>query len=120
MKDFLTRTGDLLLPRPVLDVLEIYHIGGPKSLVYVTNWSIVHFVSGLLTGYLLLQYYPRYNYYWAGFVIHTIWEIWQLVVNNTPYTIRGMIDIGMDTVLFMAGMIVFKNFIGLLTGKKNE
>lgn len=62
-------------------------------------------VSGLLVGYILRVYYPEYPYYWTGFGIHSVWEIWQILVKNTPYwTARGVIDIGMDTALFMGGL----------------
>ncbi len=117
MVNFLTRTGDLLLPKQVLKILETYHIGGPKSLVYVTNWSILHFISGIIVGYILYTYYEEYDYYWTGFWVHNAWEFWQIVIQNTPYTLRGFIDILMDTFLFMSGMIIFPS---LFTGNQHE
>jgi hypothetical protein len=85
--------------------------------VYVSNWSLVHLVSGLFIGWLLMIKYPTEHPYWVGFQIHTIWEVWQLLVQNTPWTLRGFIDVGMDTFLFMLGMAVFSR---LLTGKRHE
>lgn len=99
--DILCRTGDLLLPASVRRVLETYWIGNSRSLLYVTNWSLMHFLSGVLLasiGTTLLQ----------GFWIHTIWELWQMIVGNTPWwTWRGRIDLVMDTVLFLAGMAAY-------------
>lgn len=117
MTDFLTRTGDLLLPKPVLRILEYYHIGNSKSLIYVTNWSLVHLMSGILVGYILYTYYSEYDYYWTGFWIHNAWEFWQWIIYNTPHTLRGVLDIGMDTFLFMSGMVFFST---LFTGNNHE
>jgi hypothetical protein len=36
-----------------------------------------------------------------------MWEIWQLAVQNTPWTLRGILDIGMDTLLFMIGFLAY-------------
>lgn len=106
LKDALYLSGDLFLPKYVRNVLEQYHLGNGRSLLYVTNWSLLHILSGLLTGYILWVYYPTYDYYWSGFWIHTFWEVWQILVKNTPYwTLRGKIDVVMDTVLFMGGML---------------
>ena len=104
-KDVLYLSGDVFLPKKMRTVLERYHIGHDKSLVYVTNWSILHFFTGFLTGIFLLSFYPDYNYYWTGFWIHTVWEVWQILVSNTPWwTLRGQIDVVVDTLIFLAGM----------------
>lgn len=109
LKDVLFLSGDLFLPKPVRSFLEHYWIGNDKSLVYVTNWSLVHFVSGIIVGWILLRYFAEYSYYWTAFWIHTFWEIWQVLVSNTPWwTLRGWVDVGMDTLLFMAGVWLVK------------
>jgi len=102
-------SGDLFLPTPVRSFLAQYHIGDEESLVYVTNWTLVHFVSGLFLGWALSTYFPKLSYYAMGFYIHSIAELWQILVKNTPYwTPRGLIDIGTDTAFTMAGMVVYK------------
>lgn len=106
-KDVLYLSGDVFLPLHVRKVLERYHFGNNKSLLYITNWSLIHLVSGFLLGLVLLSVYPSYDYYWTGFWIHTVWELWQILVSNTPWwTLRGQLDVVMDTALFMAGMYV--------------
>lgn len=112
LKDALFLSGDLFLPKSVRNFLERYHFGSDRSLMYITNWSLLHAVSGILVGYILIKYYPTYNYYWAGFWIHTIWEIWQILVKNTPYwTLRGRIDVIVDTLLYMGGMAFAKWYL---------
>jgi hypothetical protein len=106
LKDALFLSGDLFLPKPVRMFLERYWIGNDNTFIYVTNWSIVHILSGILTGYLLLTYAPSSSYYRTGFWVHSAWELWQILVRNTPYwTLRGLVDVGMDTLLFMLGML---------------
>lgn len=101
--DFLCKTGDLLLPKSVRRNLETYVIGSDRTLFYVTYWSIMHFVSGVLIVYFFD------TSYWNGFLIHTVWEVYQILVRNTPFhTLRGKLDVVVDTALFMAGMVVAK------------
>lgn len=101
--DFLCKTGDLLLPKPVRRILETYIVGNDRSLLYMTYWSIMHFVSGALMVYFFDASY------WNGFLIHTVWEVYQILVRNTPFhTLRGKLDVVVDTTLFMAGMVVAK------------
>jgi hypothetical protein len=112
LKDALFLSGDLFLPKQIREVLERYYIGNDHTLFYITNWSLLHIVSGILVGYILIQYYPKYDYYWTGFWVHTFCEIWQVLVKNTPYwTLRGKIDILVDTLLFMIGMVITKQFL---------
>ena len=110
LKDFLFLSGDLFLPKSVRVVLEHYYIGDNTSLFYVTNWTLVHFLAGLFLGWILQTYYPALPYYLTGFYIHSAWELWQFVVQNTPWTLRGAIDIGTDTTATMIGMLVAKGF----------
>ncbi len=112
LRDVLFLSGDLFLPKSVRAFLEQYWIGNERSVVYITNWSLVHLVSGFLTGYILATYWPTYAYYWTGFLIHSVWELWQILVKNTPYwTLRGRVDVVTDTVLFIGGMAFFRCFI---------
>jgi hypothetical protein len=85
-------------------LLETYWIGDDRSLVYVTNWTFVHFLSGVV----LTSLFPAMTY-WTAFLIHSAAELWQIIISNTPWwTLRGWIDIGMDTLFFMSGVWVAK------------
>jgi hypothetical protein len=109
LEKILFNSGDLFLPKSVKAFLEQYWIGDDTSLFYVTWWTFIHFVSGVLTGYLLFYFKSTGTYYWSGFLIHSVWELWQMIGKNTAYwTMRGQIDIGVDTVAFMIGMAAFK------------
>lgn len=118
LEDVLFRSGDVFLPKPARSVLERYHYGSNQSLVYVSNWSLVHAISGMIVGWVLLTRYPEQDYYWTGFWLHNAWEVWQVLIKNTPYwTWRGRIDILTDTAFFMGGML----FVSwLFTGKEHE
>jgi hypothetical protein len=104
----LYRSGDVFLSPKVRKFLETYHIGDSKSLVYVTNWSFVHFLSGIFLGWILVSYFSDWNYYLSGFWIHTVWELWQIVIGMTKiHTYRGLIDVGVDTLFFMFGLLAY-------------
>lgn len=104
----LFHSGDLFLPKNVKDFLEQYWIGDDTSLFYISWWTFIHFLSGILTSSLLLEYNYK-NVFLLGFIIHSIWELWQILGKNTHYwTLRGKIDILTDTVAFMIGMLIYK------------
>jgi hypothetical protein len=96
-------SGDLFLPSKVRKVLETYILGNDTSLFYITLWSFVHFISGIVFSFMSdsLQGY---------LVVHTIWELWQIYIRMTPIArIRGVIDVITDTCMGVLGFVVFKN-----------
>jgi hypothetical protein len=68
-------------------------------------------LSGILTAWILFNYLPEYDFYLTGFTIHSIWELWQILIGMTKImTRRGVIDVFVDTVFFMAGMVIYSAF----------
>lgn len=104
LEDILFRSGDLFLPKQVRAFLEFYYIGSDTSLVYITNWTLVHILTGII---LALYFFPSMTNQaalWRIFWIHSAWELWQIIGQNTPiYTLRGILDVAMDTVATMLG-----------------
>jgi hypothetical protein len=114
----LYRSGDIFLPKNIRDFLETPIYGHhKKTSIYLTLWSIMHMISGIITE-LVLVYYLKIeifkNRLIIGFVLHTVWEIWQFIIRMTdPFKLtgkNGLIDIIMDTIMFLFGMI-FTNYI---------
>ena len=106
--DIIYRSGDVFLPKSVRTILETYLIGNATSKFYVSVWSLVHFLSGVLTAWMLLNYFPTFSFYKTGFWIHTAWEYWQIFIGMTKYyTFRGALDVVTDTAFFMGGMLFF-------------
>jgi hypothetical protein len=100
-------SADLFLPKSVQKFLGYYYVGSDTSKFYLTNWSVLHFLSGIFTA-LFLQSRTK-HIYWVSFLIHTLWEIWQILVRKTPITtLRGQIDTVVDTALFMAGVAAYQ------------
>jgi hypothetical protein len=97
------RSGDAFLPASVTQFLMQYWVGNDTSLFYVNNWSLVHFTSGILTG-VAASWLNWTNPLLMGLVIHTLWEIWQIVIGMTRLNVRGAVDITMDTIWFMTGL----------------
>ena len=107
LEDILYRSGDVFLPKSVRTFLEKYYIGHEDSNFYVTNWSLVHFFSGVATAWILLRYFPKYSLYKTGLLVHIAWEYWQIFIGMTKYnTFRGAVDILVDTAFFIAGMML--------------
>jgi len=103
-------SGDLFLPKHFRNFLETYLIGSDKTIFYITIWSMIHFISGIITR-LIFVYYTSYSFTYSlflAFIIHTIWEFWQYIITNTPRTLRGLTDTIVDTILFMIGFIIVK------------
>jgi hypothetical protein len=102
LEDILYRSGDVFLPKQVRTFLETYLIGNPTSTFYVSVWSLVHMLSGVLIAQFVTSSYK------TGFWMHTAWEYWQIFIGMTKYkTLRGALDVVTDTVFFMGGMLLF-------------
>lgn len=114
IKKIIYRSGDVFLPENVITILATDIIGSSKKTFYISGWSIIHFISGILTGYLYLYFkYDITRYALNMLIIHTLWELWQISIGTSkPYklTERGnIIDTIVDTLLFMWGAyITFK------------
>jgi hypothetical protein len=114
--DILYRSGDLFFPREIRRFLETFLIGSYQSTIYITYWSVLHFISGVLTYILLTTYIPNIKHpYSVGFVIHTLWELWQVYIGSSkPWNWaghNGLTDFLMDTLLFILGMYVSSFFM---------
>jgi hypothetical protein len=117
-KDSLSyRSGDLFLSKYIREILETPLYGHhEKTPIYITLWSIMHLISGIITE-LLLRYYFKVNFFQNrilyGIIIHTFWELWQVIIKmNNPYKLtgkNGLIDMIVDTIMFLIGF-TFSNF----------
>jgi hypothetical protein len=102
------KTRDLFLPYELRKFLGHYYIGNDKSTFYITNWSIVHFISGMILAFFLFFVYGKnvQRIFIMVFLLHTIWEAFQLYVHNTDNkTFRDKLDIVVDTCMSMLGAI---------------
>lgn len=111
-------SGDVFLPEPIKNFLSIFIYKYPNTkkesnlIFYIQWWSIVHFISGIVVGFLYLYYgYQIQNYFLYMFMIHTLWEIWQIIIGmSKPYNLigrNGLIDTITDTTLFMIGAYLY-------------
>lgn len=107
-KDAARDSGDLFLPHPIRRFLYSYIIGSPSSIFYISYWSILHLLSGVVTGAILLYataiYKIRLPYYFTGLFVHTLWELWQKFIGMTQWDLRGAIDTVVDTIMCLIGM----------------
>ena len=110
-EEILFKSGDLFLPTSLRRFLEIYWVGTNTSLMYVNNWSLVHFLSGIVVAQVITRTMPEKNLFRTSFMIHTLWELWQIVGKNTLIgTPRGQVDVLVDTAFFMAGVWVYERY----------
>ena len=105
-KDAARDSGDLFLPQPVRRFLYTHIIGSESTIFYISYWSILHMLSGILTGWVLLKWFNRIPYYFTGILVHTIWELWQKFIGMTKWDLRGAIDTIMDTIMHLIGMVI--------------
>lgn len=115
MTSIIYNSGDVFLPTPVKKLLATDLIGSSQRTFYISGWSIMHFLSGLICGIL----YNRAGilrpekYYLNLFIIHSLWELWQVVIGMShPLKLIGrsnLVDIILDTVFFMFGAYLAKS-----------
>jgi hypothetical protein len=112
--DIMYSSGDVFLPEYLKKFLAIDLIGNHTKTFYISNWSIVHLLSGILIGYIFIYFnfskdgnLTNKEYYLKMFSLHTIWEMWQIFIGMShPLNLSGqsnIIDTIMDTILFMVG-----------------
>lgn len=101
-------SGDLFLPSSIQNILNTYLVGHEHSVFYVNVWSLVHLLSGFILTYAFLYYtaYETHIILQYVLLIHMLWEYWQLLITNTPRTVRGAVDIVTDTIFFLMGYIL--------------
>ena len=113
IQNIIYNSGDIFLPEKVKNILGTDLIGTSKKTFYVSGWSIVHIINGIIFGYIYLYFkYDSRFYILKMFAIHTIWEIWQIIIGmSKPYKLIGhsnLIDIIMDTIFFMLGAYIVR------------
>ena len=103
-ESWIYKSGDIWLPKSVIEYLHTYVVGDETSLFYINYWHGMHFLSGLLFGLLFLYIYrfqyPIYTYIF----LHTLWELWQISIGMTETNLRGLIDIFVDTSMGLFGL----------------
>lgn len=110
-EDVIYRSGDVFLPKPIKTFLDTPLYESKNTSFYINVWTIVHVISGLIGGYIYLYWeYNKRNYYYNLFIIHSIWEAWQIFIGmSKPFSLTGhnnSIDIFVDTAAFMLGTYI--------------
>jgi len=113
LQNIIYNSGDIFLPEKIKNILGTDLLGNSKKSFYVSGWSIVHFVNGIIIGYLYLYFKGDSRLYiFKLLVIHTMWELWQMLIGmSKPYKLTGrsnLIDTVMDTLFFMSGAYVIR------------
>jgi hypothetical protein len=111
IQNIIYNSGDVFLPEKVKNILGTDLIGSSKKTFYVSGWSILHFINGIIFGYIYLYFNgDRRVYFFKMFLLHTMWEIWQMLIGMAkPYKLTGrsnLIDTIMDTIFFMLGAYI--------------
>lgn len=100
---FIYKSGDIWLPKNIVQFLHTYVVGNDSTLFYINYWHGMHFLSGILFGYFF-SFFPLQHPLYAYLLLHTLWEIWQLWIGMTRPNLRGIIDILVDTFMGLAGL----------------
>lgn len=109
-------SGDLFLPAKARRFLETELVGQQSDTFYITIWSLIHAVSGLVFGFVMFKIFKVVaNYYIIALIVHTFWEMWQVFIGMAhPLSLKGkgnIVDILMDTALFMTGVMTYKELL---------
>jgi hypothetical protein len=109
---YLYNSGDIFLPAPIKKMLDKYIYTTSNNSFYINGWTFLHYFSGMIIGaiYLYLGKKISFYYYYKLFIIHTIWELWQMLIGmSKPWKLTGhsnLIDTFVDTFVFMLGAYV--------------
>ena len=111
LKKIIYTSGGILFPENIKRILSTDIIGTSKKTFYISGWSIVHVISGIIFGYLYLYFNYDIRFYTLKMLaFHTIWELWQVLTDVAkPYKLTGngnLVDSIMDTIFFMMGAYI--------------
>ena len=111
LKKIIYTSGGILFPENIKRILSTDIIGTSKKTFYISGWSIVHVISGIIFGYLYLYFNYDIRFYTLKMLaFHTIWELWQVLTDVAkPYKLTGngnLVDSIMDTIFFMIGAYI--------------
>jgi len=107
-KQMIYNSGDFFLPKQIKERLDKHMYD--NGFLYVNGWTFIHYFSGMLFGmiYLYLGKEVHFYYYYNLFLIHTIWELWQMLIGMTKiWELGGVIDTMMDTFVYMLGAFIY-------------
>jgi len=115
LQNIIYNSGDAFLPEKIKKILGTDLIGTSNKTFYISGWSIVHFINGIIIGYIYLYFKGGIKLYVLKMlIIHTIWEFWQFLIGmSNPYKLTGrsnLIDTIMDTILFMLGAYTLRKY----------
>ena len=104
------KSGDFFIPPSIKKMLDRSIYRTSNYSFYIEVWHILHFITGLLLGLIYIKFgYGRNftKYLWNLFIIHTIWEYWQVYIGMShPLRLtynNNLLDIIFDTFVFMLG-----------------
>ena len=59
IKKIIYKSGNVFLPDKISAALRVDILGSSEKTFYITGWSIIHLLNGILLGYL--YYYFKYD-----------------------------------------------------------
>jgi hypothetical protein len=119
-REVLFSSGDIFLPKELVDklskLLYKYPNDEKKYFFYIQGWTFIHFINGIIFGYLYLYLnYNKNNYIIILFILHTMWETWQAFIGmGKPWNLTGrnnIVDFVMDTSVFLLGSVIVRNLL---------
>ena len=115
IQNIIYNSGDVFLPEKIKNILGTDLIGTSKKTFYISGWSIVHLINGIIIGYIYLYLKGDIRLYFLKmFIIHSMWEYWQMLIGMAkPYKLTGrsnLIDTIMDTIFFMIGAYIIHKY----------
>jgi hypothetical protein len=111
----LYNSADLFLPEKIKNILLKEIIGDIHKTFYITGWSIIHMINGIIAGFIYLYFkWDIRLYTFKLLIIHTIYEMFQMLIGMAkPCKLTGhnnFIDTIIDTILFMLGAYIIRKF----------
>ena len=110
---WLRQSGVGFLPHKTQTFLSTFIYGSYDESLYINYWSVFHGTMGVVFA-LGLWYYrvARTKWIWYGLIVHTLWEIWQMI-SGWSYPLKktgdsNVVDTFVDTVFFLTGVQVVK------------
>lgn len=77
-----------------------------KKYFYLDKWSFVHFLSGLILGFIFVQYFPNSFAWLIVLIILVAYEFFELSISRYLLRKELFLDKIWDIIIGMAGFLI--------------
>lgn len=106
--DWITYRLFFLIPLSQKQVDFLNKVIYKDSIFHINYWSLTHTLFGMIWG-IMSMFHPMFNIF-NYLIFHTLFEIWELYAIQNTLNLQEFVDIIMDTLFGLMGLLIITKF----------